>query len=713
MKKLLGPHLGGLWANKLDVLRQWQPPLALVLSPDVEKVAQLRAACPQAIIVGRFYHDDNHYASNIAARPKEFAREIHNEIIGNPVTPLLDYVQSNNEVCQDWQGIQRLDVFTQAWMALADQSGDYKCAILAFSVGNPDMPHKPGDPAGFDGRMLYWQQVLPSLNYAQRNDHILLLHAYGYPNMFAPDADWYIYRYERQVQAHLRTLGITDLKYVYGEIGIDRLIVNGKGGYKVVTTDQDYVNQLLQWEKDQQGQSLLLGGAIFTFGDSGGWDSYDIASGGVASMLATHYVEHADDYESTPVEGQNDMTETFLPSVGTGTVAAPALPPREWDARLTARGVTIETPPIAPGQQFWRVVKARWYDEQEADALGPDHHIVADVLNYEGERVVGVSLNVKWPTDDHDIWTEAKPGEPYGANYPMSPSRNEFSVRVTTGVPSETVKGIGMGAGTPSGFNAGIHTSTGVVFQRTTMPAIEAPPPAPVEPVPSLPAYVFVTAPAGANLRAKPNLTADIVGVMPVGTRLYAVGMQGEWYEAVGGGADAIMVSRIFYVHKSVVGLTPNAPVEPTEPTPTQGDNWSRAWPIVLKIEGGLSTDRTDKGNYRPDGTFVGTRWGISALSHPAVDIVNLTKEDALKIYHRDYWLASGSDRLPWPLCLVHFDAYVQNQNAAKKFLAASGGNPDLYIAERIDWYTTLDTWQHHGRGWVRRCATMLREASK
>ena len=43
-------------------------------------------------------------------------------------------------------------------------------------------------------------KVLPSLNYAQRNDHLLLPRAHGYPNMFSPDADWYIYRYERQVQ---------------------------------------------------------------------------------------------------------------------------------------------------------------------------------------------------------------------------------------------------------------------------------------------------------------------------------------------------------------------------------------------------------------------------------------------------------------------------------------------------------------------------------
>jgi hypothetical protein len=60
-------------------------------------------------------------------------------------------------------------------------------------------------------------------------------------------------------------------------------------------------------------------------------------------------------------------------------------------------------------------------------------------------------------------------------------------------------------------------------------------------------------------------------------------------------------------IHLPAVG-TGDAPQPPAQ------DNWGRSWPVVLDIEGGLSTDRNDRGNYRPDGTFVGTRWGISAL---------------------------------------------------------------------------------------------------
>lgn len=131
MKKLLAPHLAGSWENKLEVVKKWQPPLCLVLQPEVDKVRRLKEACPDTIIIGRFYHDDNHYAHNIANRPKEFAKEIHQEILSNPVTPLLDFVQTNNETNQDWGGIQKLNIYTSDWMALADESGKYKCAILA------------------------------------------------------------------------------------------------------------------------------------------------------------------------------------------------------------------------------------------------------------------------------------------------------------------------------------------------------------------------------------------------------------------------------------------------------------------------------------------------------------------------------------------------------------------------------------------------------
>lgn len=238
-----------------------------------------------------------------------------------------------------------------------------------------------------------------------------------------------------------------------------------------------------------------------------------------------------------------------------------------------------------------------------------------------------------------------------------------------------------------------------------------APPTTPTQPTPTN-TLAYVTAPAGLNLRASP-INGAIITAVPYAEQIRILGVMDT-----SGWLRVRYREHEGYMAAQYVGLVAPEPLPaPSEgPQPVEppiGDNWGRAWPIVLNIEGGLSTDRSDKGNYRPDGTFVGTRWGISALSHPDVDIINLSKEDALKIYHRDYWLGSGADKLPWPLALLHFDAYVQNQVSAKTFLAKSNGNPLVYLAERIEWYTTAGTWDNHGRGWMRRCARMLREVAK
>jgi hypothetical protein len=199
-------------------------------------------------------------------------------------------------------------------------------------------------------------------------------------------------------------------------------------------------------------------------------------------------------YDQYAIEGKADVIAEYKAAVGHGYIApvwaeslppttnpalstppaASALPPRQWDMRLFGRGVTIETPPVAPGQLFWRVVKAEWLDESQA---GGRHHILVDTLERDGTRAVDVPLKVTWPSGEHYVISQAKPGEPWSANYPMSPSRNEFAITVVADAPAERVKGIGMGADTPGGFNAGIHTSTAIVFQLTTMPATVTPPP--------------------------------------------------------------------------------------------------------------------------------------------------------------------------------------------------------------------------------------------
>lgn len=58
----------------------------------------------------------------------------------------------------------------------------------------------------------------------------------------------------------------------------------------------------------------------------------------------------------------------------------------------------------------------------------------------------------------------------------------------------------------------------------------------------------------------------------------------------------------------------------------------------LLAVEGGNSNHKHDKGG--------ATRFGISQRAYPNLDIAKLTRQQAMMLYHRDYWRASGAKEL-------------------------------------------------------------------
>lgn len=132
-----------------------------------------------------------------------------------------------------------------------------------------------------------------------------------------------------------------------------------------------------------------------------------------------------------------------------------------------------------------------------------------------------------------------------------------------------------------------------------------------------------------------------------------------------------------------------------------QSDYFGRCVDWILKWEGGYVNDPADPGGE--------THWGISKRSYPDLDIRNLTKQEAIEIYRKDYWEASRSNTFPWPLCLVHFNASVNTGiYRASTFLEEAGHNPYTYLAKQLRWYTTLSLWPYFGMAWTRRMADLL-----
>jgi lysozyme family protein len=76
----------------------------------------------------------------------------------------------------------------------------------------------------------------------------------------------------------------------------------------------------------------------------------------------------------------------------------------------------------------------------------------------------------------------------------------------------------------------------------------------------------------------------------------------------------------------------------------------------VLADEGGYSINPADPGG--------ATRFGISARAYPALDIAALTRDAAVEIYWREWWLRFGFARLPATVAAKTFDLAV-NMGAA------------------------------------------------
>ncbi|MBI1295234.1 cyclic nucleotide-binding domain-containing protein [bacterium] len=143
---------------------------------------------------------------------------------------------------------------------------------------------------------------------------------------------------------------------------------------------------------------------------------------------------------------------------------AVAAPPRGWDGRIDQLGVSVAEAGVPSGQPYWRLIDVRWENEQEA---GGKHHVYVEVLDENGQRIVGQPVTIFWPGGGDTIQTENKPSPEYASNYPMFKAGNSYNAKVE-GLPSDVVQG--MGLGTPDLPFHTIHTNFLLTFQRTVAP---------------------------------------------------------------------------------------------------------------------------------------------------------------------------------------------------------------------------------------------------
>jgi lysozyme family protein len=155
---------------------------------------------------------------------------------------------------------------------------------------------------------------------------------------------------------------------------------------------------------------------------------------------------------------------------------------------------------------------------------------------------------------------------------------------------------------------------------------------------------------------------------------------------------------------------------------------FDEAFDALIGNEGGYSNDSSDPGGE--------TMWGITARVARANgytgEMRDMPRDTAKELYRKLYWAPLRCDSMPDSLKFTLFDAGV---NAGVKqavvwlqramdvgddgvlgplTLDAAQRSNGLrlavkFTAERLDFMTSLPTWQNFGKGWARRIARNLK----
>lgn len=191
-------------------------------------------------------------------------------------------------------------------------------------------------------------------------------------------------------------------------------------------------------------------------------DFSDCAVAGQFENIVFEYASGA----PTPVR-----TPTSVPTHNPTPTPTRGNPPAsvEWDARLDELPcvglVTVGDAGInlRPGDRYWRLVKARWLNEEESRR---DIQIHVDLLDEAGQRVYGEKV-VFENGGQHRVVSEPQtccyPWD-YPVTWPMFNTLCSYSAYVE-GLPSD--KMVGLGLGTPEHPDWTIHTGFVLTFQRT------------------------------------------------------------------------------------------------------------------------------------------------------------------------------------------------------------------------------------------------------
>ncbi|MDY7537690.1 glycosyl hydrolase 108 family protein [Undibacterium sp. RTI2.1] len=144
----------------------------------------------------------------------------------------------------------------------------------------------------------------------------------------------------------------------------------------------------------------------------------------------------------------------------------------------------------------------------------------------------------------------------------------------------------------------------------------------------------------------------------------------------------------------------------------------------LLKSEGGYTSNPNDPGGE--------TNWGISKRSYPNLNIKDLTRDQAVALYKRDFWDRLKLENLPLGVAYQILDFAVNSgAGVAIRTLQKAIGVADdgvigdhtmaafkaiephdlimRFTAERMIFMTNCAGWPTFSKGWMRRLAANLK----
>ena len=133
--------------------------------------------------------------------------------------------------------------------------------------------------------------------------------------------------------------------------------------------------------------------------------------------------------------------------------------------------------------------------------------------------------------------------------------------------------------------------------------------------------------------------------------------------------------------------------------------------PLLAREGGAKTTDiKGDRGGL--------TRFGISKVNNPDIDVANLTKEKAIEIYYERYWKKTGADRVavndPYAAEILMDTAVHSGPNTAVNIYREAAGDPSkmLDIRQRkLDDLAKAESQKKFKSGWDNRIES-LREGA-